>query len=104
MIQPITMQLSLSSNRRRQIIECFFPNANDHAEIYKTELDALPIKENTGLPYASKVEQVDADGIKKGIMHACTHNLHMTCLLAVYMHRLLNRLSGLEFKHWLYLL
>lgn len=51
--------------------------------LLRSELDALPLKENTGLPYASKVEQVDADGIKKGVMHACAHDMHMTCLLGV---------------------
>lgn len=51
--------------------------------LLRSELDALPIKENTGLPYASKAEQVDADGIKKGVMHACAHDMHMACLLGV---------------------
>ncbi|OQD63507.1 hypothetical protein PENPOL_c009G06053 [Penicillium polonicum] len=56
-------------------------NGSGQNVLLRSELDALPLKENTGLPYASKVEQVDADGIKKGVMHACAHDMHMTCLL-----------------------
>lgn len=40
-------------------------NGSGQNVLLRSELDALPIKETTGLPYASKVEQVDADGIKK---------------------------------------
>ncbi|KUM64406.1 hypothetical protein ACN42_g2681 [Penicillium freii] len=56
-------------------------NGSGQNVLLRSELDALPLEENTGLPYASKVEQVDADGIKKGVMHACAHDMHMTCLL-----------------------
>jgi amidohydrolase len=45
-------------------------------------MDALPVKELTGLPYASSVTMRDADGIEKPVMHACGHDMHMTCLLA----------------------
>ncbi|KAE8336556.1 hypothetical protein BDV24DRAFT_178438 [Aspergillus arachidicola] len=54
-------------------------NGKGQTVLLRKELDALPIKEQTGLPYASKVEQVDADGITKGVMHACAHDIHMTC-------------------------
>ena len=56
-------------------------NGSGQNVLLRSELDALPLKENTGLPYASKAEQVDSDGIKKGVMHACAHDMHMTCLL-----------------------
>jgi hippurate hydrolase len=46
----------------------------------RTELDALPIKENTGLSYASKAT-VKGPGGEVGVMHACGHDLHMTVLL-----------------------
>lgn len=49
--------------------------------LLRSELDALPIKEDTGLPYASKVKQVDADGYTKWVMHACGHDMHMASLL-----------------------
>jgi hippurate hydrolase len=46
----------------------------------RTELDALPVTENTGLAYASKVTVKRAGG-EVGVMHACGHDLHMTVFL-----------------------
>ena len=47
----------------------------------RTELDALPVEEKTGLPYASKVRTKDDAGHDVPVMHACGHDLHMTALL-----------------------
>jgi amidohydrolase len=44
----------------------------------RTELDALPIEEKTGLPYASKVTTRDDSGATVPVAHACGHDLHMT--------------------------
>jgi hippurate hydrolase len=44
-------------------------------------MDALPIAEETGLPYASTVRAESGDGRAIGVMHACGHDLHMTCLI-----------------------
>lgn len=44
----------------------------------RTELDALPVEEQTGLPYASKVRTKDDSGREVGVMHACGHDLHMS--------------------------
>jgi amidohydrolase len=46
----------------------------------RTELDALPVEEKTGLPYASKVKTKDASGAEIPVMHACGHDLHMASL------------------------
>lgn len=43
----------------------------------RTELDALPVEEKTGLPFASKVTTVDASGATVPVAHACGHDLHM---------------------------
>src|SRR5438105_2546989 len=43
----------------------------------RTELDALPVEEQTGLPYASKVHAKDDAGVDVGVMHACGHDIHM---------------------------
>jgi len=43
-------------------------------------MDALTVKENTGLPYASKVTVKRADG-EVGVMHACGHDMNMTCVI-----------------------
>src|SRR6266851_7854025 len=47
--------------------------------LVRTDMDALPVVEETGLPYASKVRGRDKNGVDVGIMHACGHDMHMTC-------------------------
>ncbi|SPF37886.1 Peptidase M20D, amidohydrolase [Candidatus Sulfotelmatobacter kueseliae] len=47
----------------------------------RTELDALPVEEKTGLPYSSKVRTKDDAGHDVPVMHACGHDLHMAALL-----------------------
>ena len=47
----------------------------------RTELDALPVEEMTGLPYASKVRTKDDAGREVSVMHACGHDIHITSLL-----------------------
>ncbi len=46
----------------------------------RADMDALPIKEATGLPYASKVTATDPDGNETPVMHACGHDMHVTWL------------------------
>jgi len=48
----------------------------------RTELDALPVEEKTGLSYASKVRAQDDSGRAVPVMHACGHDLHMAALVA----------------------
>lgn len=43
----------------------------------RTELDALPVEEKTGLPYASKIHTKDDNGRDVPVMHACGHDVHM---------------------------
>jgi hippurate hydrolase len=47
----------------------------------RTELDALPVEEKTGLSYASKVRAKDDAGRDVPVMHACGHDLHMASIL-----------------------
>jgi amidohydrolase len=49
----------------------------------RTELDALPVEEKTGLDYASHVKTTNAQGQTIPVMHACGHDLHMTVMLGV---------------------
>ncbi|MFM9371227.1 amidohydrolase [Streptomyces sp. Da 82-17] len=49
--------------------------------LLRADMDALPVREATGLPYASTRTAVDADGETVPVMHACGHDLHVTCLL-----------------------
>ncbi|MFL9608654.1 amidohydrolase [Methylobacillus sp. Pita2] len=48
----------------------------------RSELDALPVEEKTGLPYASK-ERSEYNGENVGVMHACGHDGHIAILLGV---------------------
>ena len=48
----------------------------------RTELDALPVEEKTGLPYASKVHTQDDSGHDVSVMHACGHDVHIASLVA----------------------
>jgi hippurate hydrolase len=56
-------------------------NGTGPTVLVRTELDALPVKEQTGLPYASTVVTKDAQGNDVPVMHACGHDLHMACLV-----------------------
>jgi amidohydrolase len=49
--------------------------------LLRTELDALPVDEKTGLPYASKVKMKNDAGQEVSVMHACGHDLHMTNMI-----------------------
>ncbi len=49
-------------------------NGNGKTVLIRTDLDALPIEENTGLPFSSK---------NKGVMHACGHDIHMSVFIGV---------------------
>jgi hippurate hydrolase len=49
----------------------------------RTDMDALPVEEKTGLDYASTVKTTNAQGQQVGVMHACGHDLHMTVLLGM---------------------
>ncbi|HSO77012.1 MAG TPA: M20/M25/M40 family metallo-hydrolase, partial [Bacteroidales bacterium] len=58
-----------------------FTNGKGPVLMLRTDMDALPVKEMTGLPYASKVVARDIRGIETPVMHACGHDLHMTVWL-----------------------
>ncbi|WP_206059565.1 amidohydrolase, partial [Nonomuraea zeae] len=46
----------------------------------RADMDALPVLEATGLPYASTATTRDAEGRQIPLMHACGHDMHVTCL------------------------
>lgn len=64
--------------------------------LVRTELDALPVEEKTGLPYASVVKTKNDAGVEVGVMHACGHDIHMTSFLgtAKMLTELKSRWSG----------
>jgi amidohydrolase len=55
-------------------------NGSGPAVLLRCELDALPLREETGAPYASTVTVRDATGMEVGVTHACGHDLHMACM------------------------
>jgi amidohydrolase len=69
-------------------------NGDGPTVLIRTDMDALPIVENTGVSYASKVRTRDKDGNEVGVMHACGHDMHMTCWVGTA-----RVLAGLK-KHW----
>ncbi|GAA1358297.1 amidohydrolase [Streptomyces beijiangensis] len=49
--------------------------------LLRADFDALPVAEQTGLPYASTATGVGVDGQEVPVMHACGHDMHVACLL-----------------------
>jgi hippurate hydrolase len=54
-------------------------NGDGPTVMVRTDMDALPVVEHTDLPYASKVRVRDKNENEVGVMHACGHDMHMTC-------------------------
>jgi hippurate hydrolase len=58
-------------------------NGDGPTVMLRADMDALPIKEATGLPYASVARATDPDGNEVPVMHACGHDMHVTWLAGV---------------------
>jgi hippurate hydrolase len=71
-----------------------FHNGDGPTIMLRTDMDALPIEEKTGLPYASVVKSTNTRGDIVPVMHACGHDMHMTVFVGVA-----NTLVKLR-KHW----
>ena len=56
-------------------------NGEGPAVLLRANMDALPVREAAGLPYASKVTTTGPDHTEVPVMHACGHDVHVTCLL-----------------------
>ena len=55
-----------------------FRNGPGPVILIRTDMDALPVRENTGLSYASQATGTNAAGEEVNVMHACGHDMHMT--------------------------
>ena len=53
-------------------------NGDGPTVLLRADMDALPVVEQTGLPFASTVTATPATGVETGVMHACGHDTHMT--------------------------
>jgi amidohydrolase len=58
-------------------------NGSGPVVLLRCELDALPLREATGAPYASTVTVRDASGMEVGVDHACGHDLHMAAMVGM---------------------
>ena len=55
-------------------------NGDGPTVMMRADMDALPVEEATGVPYASKVKRTDREGKTVPVMHACGHDMHVTWL------------------------
>ena len=58
-------------------------NGEGPTVMLRADMDALPVRENTGLPYASDETATDREGNEVPVAHACGHDMHTTCLVGV---------------------
>ena len=56
-------------------------NGDGPTVLLRTDLDALPVQEKTGLVFSSQAKATDPRGLEVPVMHACGHDLHMTNLI-----------------------
>ncbi len=73
--------LEVTTKVGRQGVVGLLKNGPGPTVMIRTDLDALPVTEATGLPYASKAGAKDKIGNDVGVMHACGHDIHITCLI-----------------------
>ena len=56
-------------------------NGEGPTVLLRADMDALPVREDTGLPYASGATTTADDGTEVPVMHACGHDVHVACLV-----------------------
>jgi amidohydrolase len=56
-------------------------NGDGPIVLVRTDMDALPVLEQTGAPYASKVTAMNDEGKEVPVMHACGHDIHMSAFI-----------------------
>jgi len=56
-------------------------NGEGPVVLLRADMDALPVREDTGLPYSSTATARDANGVEVAVMHACGHDVHVACLI-----------------------
>ncbi|MFB7529261.1 M20 family metallopeptidase [Streptomyces sp. NPDC056178] len=56
-------------------------NGDGPTVMARADMDALPVRERTGLPYASTATLIGPDGTEQPVMHACGHDVHVTALI-----------------------
>lgn len=64
-------------------IVAILANGPGPVAMVRADMDGIPVKEETGLPYRSEVRTEDSRGVVVPVMHACGHDFHMTALVGV---------------------
>jgi len=62
-------------------VVCVMRNGSGPTVMLRADMDALPMAENSGLPYASNVTARDSDGVEVGVAHSCGHDMHVTWMI-----------------------
>jgi hippurate hydrolase len=70
-----------SDGSRAYGVVAILKNGEGPRLLIRSDMDALPVEEKTGLPYASHVRSTNAQGADVAVMHACGHDVHITVLL-----------------------
>ena len=70
-----------ADGRRAYGVVGVMKNGSGPTVLVRTELDALPVEEKTGVPYASHARSKNQVGDDVGVMHACGHDIHMSTLI-----------------------
>lgn len=80
-LKSISSDFDIRPNIGGYGIAALLSNGDGPIVLLRADFDALPVEERTELPYASRKRMRDADGVEKPVMHACGHDMHITCLL-----------------------
>lgn len=73
-----TLGYEVTTNVGKTGVVAVLHNGQGPTVMFRTDMDALPVAEETGLPYASKVRVKNASGAETPVMHACGHDIHMS--------------------------
>ncbi|KAJ7042620.1 hypothetical protein C8F04DRAFT_1076548 [Mycena alexandri] len=81
-LRKISPDFDIRSNIGGHGVAAVLRNGPGPTVLSRADMDALPVEERTGLAYASTKRAVDVHGREQPVMHACGHDMHITCLLA----------------------
>jgi hippurate hydrolase len=75
LVKPLGFQVT--ENVGGHGVVAVMKNGSGPVLMIRADMDALPVEEKTGLPFASKVHATTRDGVESSVMHACGHDTHM---------------------------
>ena len=63
-------------------VAAVYANGSGNTLLLRADLEALPMQEQVDILFASKLSQIDREGVLQPVMHACEHAIHIVCLFA----------------------